>query len=67
MRTSPQKAGLLAVSRLSADECDRTRPIRGTAGRRGLGLSSESAEHAPVTSVVPVPPFVWVEVEFAGE
>jgi hypothetical protein len=50
--------------RLSADECDRLDLFEGRQVLVGLGRQ-ESAS-ALVTSVVPVPPFVWVEVEFAG-
>ena len=57
-------AGRTVRLRLSADECDRLDLFEGRQIR--LGLDGREPASALVTSVAPAPPFVWVEVEFAG-
>jgi hypothetical protein len=56
--------GKAARLRLSADECDQFDLFAGQQVR--VGLPDREPAVALVTGVVPAPPFVWVEVEFAG-
>lgn len=56
--------GRAARVRVSADDCDRHDLFPGRQLR--LGIGGREPEAALVTGVGAVPPFAWVEFEFAG-
>ena len=58
-------SGQSARVRLSADEADRLDLFPGK--QVPIGFNGGKAGRALLTDVSPVPPFVWVEMELAGE
>lgn len=60
-----QVNGPAAVIRVSGDDCDRLDFFRGKQIRFGLPGREPGCAH--LMSVVPEPPFVWVEMALGGK